>query len=190
MFPLVNPDSPNTLELFQIWVNLPSDDKFAAPHFSMLWSTETPKVLLADGDGRLTEVTVVAGEVAGHRAPPPPPSSWAAREETDVAIWQLRMPPHGSLVLPPAASAETVRTLYLFEGDDLLVGGTRLGGSTGALVVADEELPLRAGASGAAVLVLQGRPIGEPVAQYGPFVMNTQQEIFQAVEDFRAGRLA
>jgi redox-sensitive bicupin YhaK (pirin superfamily) len=185
MFPLVHAAAPNTLELFQIWVNLPSDDKMAEPHFSMLWSEATPIVHLADGEGRVTEVTVVAGELAGHRPPPPPPDSWASRPGSDVAIWQLRLPPHGSLVLPPAASADTVRTLYLFEGDELHLGPTRLGPSTGALVVPDEELPVRAGGSGAAVLVLQGRPIGEPVVQYGPFVMNDKQGIAKAFDDYQ-----
>jgi quercetin 2,3-dioxygenase len=184
MFPLVHADRPNTLELFQIWVNLPADDKMAPPHFSMLWSEATPIVYVPDGDGRVAEITVVAGEVEGHRPPAPPPSSWASRPGSDLAIWQVRLPAHGTWVLPPAASAETVRTVYLFEGDELRVGPTRIGASTGAVVVPDEALPVQAGPSGAAVLVLQGRPIGEPVVQYGPFVMNDRQGIAKAFEDY------
>jgi redox-sensitive bicupin YhaK (pirin superfamily) len=88
-------------------------------------------------------------------------------------------------VLPVAASEATVRTVYLFEGDELLLGPTRVGASTGALVRVDEPVPVRAGPSGASVLVLQGVPIGEPVVQHGPFVMNDRQGIVQAFEDYR-----
>ena len=78
-----------------------------------------------------------------------------------------------------------MRVLYFYEGDALTVDGTELGASTGAVVRCDRDLDLTAGPTAAEVLVLQGRPIGEPVAQQGPFVMNTDQEIHQAFADYR-----
>jgi hypothetical protein len=87
----------------------------------------------------------------------------------------------------PAAKGgdETVRVLYVFEGDTLRIADTEVGVDTGAVVRAGEAVELEAGATEVHVLVLQGRPLGEPVAQYGPFVMNTEAEIRQAFEDYR-----
>src|SRR5918997_7159908 len=75
MFPLVDPERPNPLELFQIWINLPAADKMAEPHFTMLWNEDTPRFASVDDAGRSTEVVVVAGAPGGHRPPSPPPSS-------------------------------------------------------------------------------------------------------------------
>jgi len=184
MFPLLDDAGPNPLELFQIWLNLPAVDKLAEPHFAMLWDGDIPRHVVVGPEGATTEVTVVAGELAGLVPPPPPPSSWAARPEADVAIWHVRLDPGARWALPPAAGADTVRTLYVFEGDDLDVGGHAVGGSTGVVVRCDEEVVLHT-RGGAEVLVLQGRPIGEPVAQYGPFVMTTRDEIQQAFSDYQ-----
>src|SRR5262245_55756196 len=115
MFPLLERDKPNPVELFQIWLNLPSADKLVAPHFTMLWDHDIPRVVFADEAGRTTEVTVVAGSIDGKRAPAPPPRSWASRADTDVAIWCIRMQPKAKWTLPLAASAYTNRTLYFFS---------------------------------------------------------------------------
>ena len=86
MFPLLDASAPNPVELFQIWLNLPSADKLVPPHFAMLWNGDIPRCAFTDDAGRATEVTVVAGKLGGKRAPTPPPRSWALRPETDVAI--------------------------------------------------------------------------------------------------------
>ena len=99
-------------------------------------------------------------------------------------MWHVVMAPNGTITLPAAASAETSRVLYVFEGS-VAIDGEDVAGDTGVVVVADQAAPLRAGESGAEILLLQGRPIGEPVAQYGPFVMNTRAEIDQAFADYR-----
>jgi hypothetical protein len=184
MFPLLDRSARNPVELFQIWMNLPAADKMVEPHFSMLWDPDIPRFRHVDADGRATEVTVVAGELAGLVPPPPPPHSWASRPEADVAIWHLRFEPGASFELPAAAGPETVRTLYVFEGPGLDIGGHPVEADTGAVVHADVPVLLTA-AGGAEVLVLQGRPIGEPVAQYGPFVMNNRAEIAQAFDDYQ-----
>lgn len=186
MFPLLDPDGPNDLHLFQIWLNLPAADKLVDPHFTMLWSEDIPRLVGTDADGRTAEVTVVAGALAGLTPPSPPPSSWAARAEADLAIWHIALAAGASWELPPAAGADTVRTLYVFDGDPLDVGGHVLGEGTGAVVRCDVPVTVTAGADGPVeALVLQGRPIGEPVARYGPFVMSTDAEIEQAFADFR-----
>jgi hypothetical protein len=184
-FPLVHRDRPNPLELFQIWLNLPREDKLADPHFSMLWSEDLPRADVNDAGAPRVELTVVAGAVAGLRPPPPPPpSSGAARRYTDVAIWHLSLERGGRWTLPPAASPQSIRVLYVFEGNGVEIDGEQVGSSTGA--VADclhpHEIVAR---DDVAILVLQGRPIGEPVAQYGPFVMNDRAGIEQAFADFR-----
>jgi hypothetical protein len=183
-FPLVDRDRPNPTELFQIWVNLPSDDKLAEPFFSMLWSEDIPQLALTDAEGRRVQLTVVAGPVAGVEPPSPPPSSWAARPDSDVAIWHLCMEHGARWTLPAAATAETVRTLYVFEGDGVDLDSDVIGAATGAVVSAESAVELTA-LGDVELLVLQGRPIGEPVAQYGPFVMNNRSEIEQAFADYR-----
>ena len=186
MFPLVDPDGPNDLHLFQIWLNLPASDKLVDPYFTMLWSEDIPRLVVTDHAGRTTEVTVIAGQLAGLTPSPPPPDSWASRPESDLAIWHVSLDAGASWELPPAAGPDTVRTIYLFEGDSLDVGGHGLTGHTGAVIRSDVSVRLTADADQRVeVLVLQGRSIAEPVARYGPFVMNTKAEIEQAFADFK-----
>ncbi|MET0727129.1 MAG: pirin family protein [Acidimicrobiales bacterium] len=184
MFPLLDETGPNPLELFQIWVNLPADDKLADPHFSMLWDEDTPRLRHVDADGRVTEVTVIAGELADLRPPPPPPHSWASRPESDMAIWHVRIEPGARWTMPAAAGAETVRTLYVFEGEELRIDGHEVAGQTGSVIRSDRDVELES-TDGVEVLLLQGRPIGEPVSQYGPFVMNDEAGIRQAFADYQ-----
>jgi redox-sensitive bicupin YhaK (pirin superfamily) len=186
MFPLLDDGAPNPLELFQIWLNLPAASKLAEPHFSMLWARDVPVVSVRDDGGALATITVVAGALDGHVPPSPPPDSWAAHADADVAIWHLDLETGARWSMPPARGGDaTARVLYVYEGE-LTVGGTPVGAPTAAVVRAAQVAPLVAGAAGAKVLVLQGRPIGEPVAQYGPFVMNDEHEIAQAFADYRA----
>ena len=182
MFPLLDRDGPNPLELFQIWLNLPAADKMADPYFTMLWSEDIPVVDV----GTATRVTVVAGELDGRRPPAPPPDSWASRPESDLAIWVVSMEAGGEWDLPPAEGPDTARVLYVFEGDGVRIDDEHVGGSTGAVLRADRPVHLTAAGDGPTeALLLQGRPIGEPVAQYGPFVMNDRAGIEQAFEDYR-----
>ena len=181
MFPLLDREGPNPLELFQIWLNLPAADKMADPYFTMLWSDDIPRV--ATGTG--TTVTVVAGELDGRRAPAPPPDSWANRPESDLAIWVVSMDAGGTWDLPAATGDGTVRVLYVFDGAGMLVDGEAVGASTGAVIRADRDVHLAADGGATEALLLQGRPIGEPVAQYGPFVMNDKAGVEQAFEDYR-----
>jgi redox-sensitive bicupin YhaK (pirin superfamily) len=184
MFPLVDPEGPNPLELFQIWLNLPAASKMVEPHFEMLWREQIPRRVLRDAEGRETEVVVVAGAFGDARPPAPPPSSYASRPEADVAIWTVRMQP-GAQVTLPAASEGVERALFYFRGSGLTADGTPVGGQQRIRARGDRPLVLDNGGDEAELLLLQGRPIGEPVAQRGPFVMNTAAELDQAMVDFR-----
>jgi redox-sensitive bicupin YhaK (pirin superfamily) len=184
MFPLLARDEPNPLELFQIWLNLPRAGKLVDPHFSMLWSHRIPRHLTRDAAGRASEVTVIAGRLGDAEPPPPPPSSWASRPDADVAIWTVKMDPGAQRTLPAAAPGSN-RTLFFFRGSGLCVGDTTVPARSSVTLVAGAEVPLENGPDPGEILVLQGKPIGEPVVQHGPFVMNTAAEIQQAFDDYR-----
>jgi quercetin 2,3-dioxygenase len=188
MFPLLDAEEPNTLELFQIWLNLPGEDKLVPPHFSMLWDKDIPRYREEDEQGRVSEVTLIAGAGWGLQPPAPPPRSWAARADTDVAIWTLNLEAGAALQLPPAVGPDTIRSLYFFDGQSLTIEEHALHGHQGVVVQGDRPVTLRAGSSAVQCLLLQGRPIAEPVVQYGPFVMNTRAQIDQAMSDYRRTR--
>lgn len=167
--------SGGVMEMVQLWVNLPAKDKMSQPGYQTLLDAEIPSVTLADGAGR---VRVIAGAYAGAKGP--------ARTFTPVNIWDVRL----------QAGAKTA--LELPEGHTLAVlvqsGVVKLNGEA---LARDSQLAVfeRQGgaieleAEGAAkMLVLSGEPIEEPVAWYGPFVMNTEAEIRQAITDFNAGK--
>ena len=174
MFPLLDAEGPNTLELFQVWLNLPARNKLAEPYFTMLWDGEIPRYRHVDADGKHVVVTVMAGELNGVAPLPPPPNSWAARPESDVAIWSVALEGGATWTVPPAQGGQTVRTLHVFSGRALRVGDTRVPCPAAIRVRADEAVEIEAVDGPVEILLLQGRPIGEPVAQYGPFVMNTR----------------
>jgi quercetin 2,3-dioxygenase len=185
MFPCIHPDKENTVELFQIWLNLPGARKFADPHFAMLWAETIPRIAIKDENGRVTVLDLVAGEFNGQQAPGPAPDSWAADPSNEVGIWPITMEAEAEFTLP-AASDEALRMLYFFEGDHLTILGNEIAPMHAIEMFANEEVVIKNGSRPGRILLLQGRPVNEPVAQYGPFVMNTQQEIHQAIADYRA----
>ena len=187
MFPLLNTDQPNPLELFQIWLNLPASHKMVQPHFTMLWNERIPRLHHTDAAGKQTTVTVVAGALEGADTPlSPPPESWASQEGADLAIWTISLEPGARWTLPAAKGADTRRMLYWFVGDRLQLESQDLQAHAALQVEAGRALELiNTGTQTAELVLLQGRPIREPVVQYGPFVMNTQEEIMQAMQDFR-----
>ena len=192
MFPLLDATAPNPLELFQIWLNLPARNKMVAPHFTMFWAEDIPRFTATDAEGRTTHVASVAGRIGPVQGAPgeggplaPPPDSWAAQPDADLAIWTIRMAPGARWTLPAASGVGTRRSLYFFKGQSVTIADQRVAGHAVVEVRADAEVELVNGDTESEFLVLQGRPIGEPVAQYGPFVMNTQAEIAQTMQDYR-----
>ncbi len=195
MFPLLSETEPNPNELFQLWLNLPRASKRARPHFSMFWAEDVPRLTLEDAQGRRSEVVVVAGRFGTATPLAPPPESYASHPEADVAIWTLKLEPHAELTLPPSPAAEDfARVLYFFRGSSLQLRSLRSGAAErlaprhGAVVLAQQELVLTAGAEPVEVLVLQGRPLREPVAAHGPFVMNTREELRQTIVEYQRTR--
>lgn len=185
MFPLLSEQEENPMELFQIWLNLPAKDKMVEPHFKMLWREAIPNLKHTDANGKTTNVEIIAGKIGDMKAATPPPNSWAAKEENEVAVWNIKMQAGATWTLP-AASKGINRTLYFYEGKSLRVGDGLLDHYSAADLIADVPIELVAGEQDVSILILQGRPIGEIVMQYGPFVMNTKQEIQQAFEDYHA----
>ncbi|MEO8806132.1 MAG: pirin family protein [Burkholderiaceae bacterium] len=188
MFPLLDAAAPNPLELFQIWLNLPARSKMSDPHFTMFWAERIPRHVASDADGRSTEVVCIAGRLGfADVAEPlaPPPDSWAAQPDADLAIWTLKMAPGARWTLPAAAGETTRRMLYFFKGASVAIDGQVADQHAAIELRATQPVELINGAEPSEFLLLQGRPIGEPVAQYGPFVMNTQAELQQAFDDYR-----
>ena len=148
----------------------------------MFWDKDVPRARPAAG----VEVTVVAGALEDANPPAPPPDSWAANPEAELAIWLDHARARArSWTLPPAKGARTARTLYFFVGGKLEIEGRALTKHAAIEVAADRPVTLAAPDGKVEVLLMQGRPIGEPVAQYGPFVMNTRAELEQAFNDYR-----
>ena len=127
---------------------------------------------------------MVAGPHPGATPSPPPPSSWAARADTDVAIWSIKLAPQARWTLP-AARPGSRRVLYYFQGEDLKIAGSPQPARHAIELRAEVPAALEAGAGEVELLMLQGRPIGEPVVQHGPFVMNSREEIEDAYADYR-----
>lgn len=181
MFPLLDREGPNTLELFQIWLNLPASHKLVEPSFKMLWHEDVPELAPASG----VEVRVIAGALGGERPPAPPPNSWAAGEEAKVAIWTLRLEPGASWEVPAAAEGLN-RSLFVFQGDQVEVAGQPVPAGTGLRLDSARPAPVEnTGEAPVEGLLLQGRPLDEPVAQRGPFVMSSPGQLRQAMLDYQ-----
>ena len=186
MFPLLRRDDRNHTELFQIWLNLPRASKRVPAHFTMFWSETIPRHKETDEAGRSWELAVIAGAFAGHEPPAPPPDSWAAASDSDVAVWTMNIDADASLPLPPAHH-ESTRVLYFYEGTEIEIDGERIGVDSAVQVRPDAEVVITARGDAASLLMLQGRPIGEPVVHHGPFVMNSPDEIRATIMEYRSG---
>ena len=183
MFPLLEKEKENPLELFQIWLNLPKARKMVDPHFKMLWSDSIPKYVHTDINNLKTSIEVIAGKIGETKAPACPPNSWANDPLNEVAIWNIKIEANGSWTMPKA-SLGINRNLYFYEGSSLLIAGKTIPKYSAVNVLPEYDLVIKAGAKPVSILVLQGKPIAEQVIQYGPFVMNTKEEIQQAFEDY------
>jgi hypothetical protein len=187
MFPLLSREQENPLELFQIWLNLPSASKLVNPYFSMFWREQLPHTQRHDEAGHAIDIDVIAGALPGTTPLAPPPDSWAAREQAELSIWTLTLAPHATWTLPASAPGLN-RSLYLFQGQELRVHGHSAQPNARIQLRSELEAKLENGPAQSQLLLLQGRPIGEPVAHDGPFVMNTRAELMQAYADYRRTR--
>lgn len=166
------------MEGFQLWLNLPARDKLCAPWYRDFTADELPRFVTEEG----VEVTVIAGESHGVVGA-------VTRESTAPLYLDLQLPAGASFTqaLPAGHNA----FVYVYRGE-LTLGDTPVPPKRMAILANDADsdgVRMVAGADTRALLIA-GRPLNEPIAQYGPFVMNTEQEIYQAVADYRAGTLA
>ena len=184
MFPLIHTDKPNTLKLFQIWLNLPKKAKFVEPTYVMHWTEEIPRYVSSDN---LVQVTVWAGIFMDKRGLPPPPNSYGANPESELGVWFFEVQPDGRITLPPANGGGAInRKAYFIDGDSILFNEQRVSSGNEITLDAAQSVEFfNDRTKTAEILVLQGKPIGESVVQHGPFVMNTMEEIQQAFTDYR-----
>ncbi|SFT41581.1 hypothetical protein SAMN05216474_0438 [Lishizhenia tianjinensis] len=180
MFPLLHTDKDNPFELFQIWLNLPSKSKKVDAHYKMLWSEDIPVVESKDDNGKLTKVNVIAGTLNGTKALDPNPNSWAADPANEVVILTLKLDAGATFTLPAAQTAVN-RNVYFHEGDALSIDGQNIKNNTRIVLNPSTPTTIVNGDKETSLLLLQGKPIGEPVVQYGPFVANTQAELHETM---------
>jgi quercetin 2,3-dioxygenase len=181
MFPLIHENKENPVELFQIWINLPKANKMVNPYFSMFWANSIPE-FKKNG----AHLRAYAGHFPGIKdAPKAPPDSWGNLAENDMAIWTISLDPGAQITLPPTKKTST-RALYFFEGSKLTANTEPMKLNHGHRVDPTVAIELKNGDAKSQVLMLQAKPIGEPVVSYGPFVMNTREEIQRAFLDYQS----
>jgi len=165
-----------TFQAIQLWVNLPRSRKMSAPGYQTILNAQIPNVELVGGAGHLR---VIAGIFQGHKGP--------ARTVTPVELYDLTLRAGGRAELSFPDGHNT--SLFVLQGLVSANGSSDAGEAElivckrhGASVVIEAREDSR-------LLILSGQPIGEPIARYGPFVMNTKLELIQAVEDYKAGKM-
>ena len=164
-----------TLEMVQLWVNLPAKNKRAAAGYQTLLASDIPLVTL---DGEAGSLRVIAGRYLDHQGP--------ARTFTEMDVWDLRLKAGASLQLPVAAGRNAA--LVVLRGN-LRVNDQHEAGPASLVLLERDGEDLRIEAlEDVSVLLLSGEPIDEPIVGYGPFVMNSQAEIAESFDDFQAGR--
>jgi len=165
-----------TLEAVQLWVNLPKEFKMSSPRYQTIPHRQIPSVSLPDDAGT---VRVIAGEFAGVKGP--------AETFTPINLWDLRLKTYhrAEFMLPRGFTT----ALFILHGEVALPDAERAGEADLALLTHEGELLHIEAREEATLLVLNGAAIDEPVAAYGPFVMNSESEITQAIEDYHSGRL-
>lgn len=184
MFPLVHKDKENPFEIFQIWLNLPARSKFVEPHFKMLWVENIPVLKETDKNDKSAEVNIIAGTLHNLKAPKPTPDSWAANAANQVAVLTIKLQANATWILPKAGTGLN-RTLYFYKGNEMRIEEETIRVNHSIQLAADSDVSLQAGNETCYLLLLQGKPINEPVVQHGPFVMNSEQEIQEAFREYQ-----
>lgn len=179
MFPMLQSDNENRLELFQIWLNLPARSKQVDAHFEMIWEDEIPQWKTSGVFTRL-----IYGQIDEYKQSVCPPNSWAADHQNQLQLVQYILDPGATLQLP-STNGPLNRALYQYKGS-AEINGQAFEEGTGVFIEEHEKLTItNCSESQVYFILMQGKPIGEPVAKYGPFVMNTSQEIEQVIQNYR-----
>jgi len=183
MFPLLKEES-NPLELFQIWLNLPKKSKKADPHYKMLWSEDIPRISVKDEQELVTNIHLIAGSYENKKALEPTPDSWAADPLNHLQIWNIKMEPNARFVIP-SIDQNVTRTLYFHQGDSFSIAEEEIKEYQLIELDAKSNVVMTNGSQEAHFLFLQGRPINEPLIQYGPFVANSQAELQEIIREYQ-----
>jgi len=183
MFPLINEDKPNPLEIFQVWLNLPKVSKMVDPHFKMLWHEDIPVINHKDESNKVTIIEVIAGQINTTNALAPTPNSWANEPVNAVGIFTVKMEA-GAIWTLPKTSEKANRTLFFYKGQTITIEGQAIAADQYLELEAGENITIKNNDDPAYFLILEGNPIGEPVVKHGPFVMNTQEEIRETMKEY------
>ncbi len=183
MFPLIHQDKGNPLEIFQIWLNLPKASKLVEPHFKMLWNEDIPVIRHLDNLGKTTTVQVVAGRINETTALRPTPDSWAANPDNAVGVFTVKMEAGASWTLPKTDS-DANRSIFFYKGEHLEIENQEIPANHLIELRAGEDIIIQNAGAEAYFLILEGKAIGEPVVQHGPFVMNTHEEIRETMREY------
>ena len=183
MFPLFNQKSINTLDFFQIWINLPSYNKRVKPNFQMFWSEQIPKINVKDSSGITSSVELISGNFEGIKSLEAPLNSWANDPNNYFAVWIINLKSKGSFVIPKTFKGIN-RSIYLPKDTNIQVNNDIIAANSMVELFSDQIATLKNNKGDARILMLQGRPINEQVESYGPFVMNTRSEIQEAFYDY------
>ena len=171
---------------FQLWLNLPAKEKMKPAGYRDIQATEIPEVALSGG----VLIKVIAGEIASEDGNVVGPIHGPSQKiSTDPQYWDVSLRSGAEATLPIPATHNAF--LYVFEGEVLINGrdGRKVPTHNAAILGEGDSLHISAGSRDARFLLLAGKPIGEPIVQYGPFVMNSVEEIEQALQDYRQGKL-
>ena len=181
MFPLIHEDTENPLRLFQIWLNLPAVSKMTEPQYKMLWHENIPIAKLGDD----VKVKVILGEYNGVKSIDALPYSWAKDPNHHVGVALVDLPPNATYTLQPVSDTMN-RFVFFYDGKGIVqIDEYTLQQSYIADLAGGEEIVIKNNEERAKLLILEGEPINEPVAAYGPFVMNSKEELDQAFADYR-----
>lgn len=183
MFPLINTEEENTLELFQIWLSLDYMDRMVDPKYKMLWSEDIPVIEKIDDENKQTKITLIAGVLENYKAVSPTKSSYAYKDESKLSIQILELEA-GSKYTIPNVSETLNRSIYLVSGEVLKIEDSMILKNEYAFLTGDENKIQNIGENTIKLLLLEAEPIKGPIVAYGNYVMNSMEEIKQAYEDF------
>jgi len=184
MFPMIHTDQKNPLEIFQIWLNLPKASKMVEPHFKMLWKEDIPEINHIDSSNKTTIIQVISGHINDTKSLPSTPNSWASASEHAVGVYTVKMEAGSNWTLP-STNPKANRSLFFYQGDKIEIEEQSILNNSIIDAKAGEDITItNIGNSDAYYLILEGVPIGEPVVQHGPFVMNTQEEIRETMKEY------
>ena len=183
MFPLLDQKESNPIDFFQIWINLKSDKKRVKPNFSMFWKEEIPKVIDFDHRKRKISVEIIAGNYKNYDAPNPPKNSWANSKDNEVNIWKINLEKRANWEFPKVNEGIS-RTIYIYGGIGISLENQIINSGYMVEIKSNQKLSIKSLGDETKLLLLQARPINEPVVQYGPFVMNSKKEIQEAFNDY------